>query len=102
MSQPVGLTDSRIVMAEQSNHDVVNQTLSGGDPSPSDVPASTADMTPVGGDAGETKDTATTIRAETGTNAQQGERKTGAAAEPSGQHGKGEDSEQPPSVSGLT
>ncbi|RAH84737.1 hypothetical protein BO86DRAFT_229710 [Aspergillus japonicus CBS 114.51] len=97
MSQPVGLTDSRIVMAEQSNHDVVNQTLSGGDPSPSDVPASTADKTPVGGDAGETKDTATTIRAETGTNAQQGEYQTGAAAESSGQHGKGEDSEQMPS-----
>ncbi|GES64409.1 hypothetical protein ATEIFO6365_0008047900 [Aspergillus terreus] len=59
MSQPVGPTDSRIVMAEQSSHDVVNQTLSGGEPSPSDVPASTNDKTTAGGDVGEIKDTAT-------------------------------------------
>ena len=32
-------TDSRIVMAEQSTHDVVNQARSVGDPSPSDVSA---------------------------------------------------------------
>ncbi|KAK2765682.1 hypothetical protein FQN54_008538 [Arachnomyces sp. PD_36] len=36
------LADSGIVMAEQSNHDVVNQTRSGGDLSPSDVTASTS------------------------------------------------------------
>lgn len=30
-------------MAEQTNHDVVNQTRSGGEPSSSDVPASTND-----------------------------------------------------------
>ncbi|OJJ30650.1 hypothetical protein ASPWEDRAFT_121457 [Aspergillus wentii DTO 134E9] len=64
MSQPVDFTDSRIVMAEQSSHDVVNQTLSGGDPSPSDVPASTNDKTPAGGDVGETKNTATSTHTE--------------------------------------
>ena len=36
-------TESSIVMAEQINRDVVDQTLSGGEPSPSDVPASTND-----------------------------------------------------------
>ncbi|KAL6233667.1 hypothetical protein BDW75DRAFT_214503 [Aspergillus navahoensis] len=40
-------------MAEQNGHDVVNLTLSGGDPSPSDVPASTTDKKPAGGDEGE-------------------------------------------------
>ncbi|KAL4927367.1 uncharacterized protein BDV17DRAFT_266694 [Aspergillus undulatus] len=52
--------DSRIVMAEQNGHDVVNLTLSGGDPSPSDVPASTTDKKPAGGDEGEINTTATT------------------------------------------
>lgn len=37
-------------MAEQSNHDVVNQTRSGGGPSPSDVPASTSSKQDTGGD----------------------------------------------------
>lgn len=37
-------------MAEPNGHDVVNQSLSGGDPSPSDVPASTTDKQPAGGD----------------------------------------------------
>ncbi|THC99536.1 hypothetical protein EYZ11_000996 [Aspergillus tanneri] len=75
MSQPV-LTDSRIVMAEQSSHDVVNQTLSGGDPSPSDVPASTNDKQPAGGDVGEIKHTATTIETETTSSTTQGERRS--------------------------
>ncbi|KAJ5934483.1 ATPase F0 complex subunit F mitochondria [Penicillium verhagenii] len=39
-------------MAEQSSRDVVDQTLSGGEPSPSDVPASTTDKTSAGGDVG--------------------------------------------------
>lgn len=47
-------------MAEQTGHDVVNLTLSGGDPSPSDVPASTTDKKPAGGDEGEINTTATT------------------------------------------
>jgi len=38
-------------MAEQSSHDVVNQTRSGGELSPSDVPASTPDNFTAGGDA---------------------------------------------------
>ncbi|EFW15525.1 hypothetical protein D8B26_002363 [Coccidioides posadasii str. Silveira] len=37
-------------MAEQSSHDVVNQTRSGGDLSPSDVPASKPDKFTTGGD----------------------------------------------------
>ncbi|KAJ5635638.1 uncharacterized protein N7484_008951 [Penicillium longicatenatum] len=47
-------------MAEQNSRDVVDQTLSGGEPSPSDVPASTTDKTSAGEDAGETKNIAPT------------------------------------------
>jgi hypothetical protein len=53
-------TESSIVMAEQSNRDVVDQTLSGGEPSPSDVPASTNDNISAGGDAGKTEHIAMT------------------------------------------
>ncbi|RDW74678.1 uncharacterized protein DSM5745_07340 [Aspergillus mulundensis] len=60
MSQLVVPTDSRIVMAEQNGHDVVNLTLSGGDPSLSDVPASTTDKNTAGGDEGEINTIATT------------------------------------------
>lgn len=42
-------------MAEQSSRDVVDQTLSGGEHSPSDVPASTTDNLSAGGDAGKTE-----------------------------------------------
>lgn len=42
-------------MAEQSSRDVVDQTQSGGEPSPSDVPASTNDKPFAGGDAGKTE-----------------------------------------------
>ena len=61
-------------MAEQSSHDVVNRTLSGGEPSPSDVPASTDDKKPAGGDVGEIQYTATTTTTqnETKANTQQG------------------------------
>ncbi|KAI3221765.1 hypothetical protein DTO027I6_665 [Penicillium roqueforti] len=52
--------ESSIVMAEQSNRDVVDQTLSGGEPSPSDVPASTNDNLSAGGDAGKTEHIAMT------------------------------------------
>lgn len=71
MSQSVGLTDSGIVMAEQNSHDVVNQTLSGGEPSPSDVPASANDKKSAGGDVGEINNTATTTQYESTTNAHQ-------------------------------
>ncbi|KAJ5884614.1 hypothetical protein N7504_012186 [Penicillium tannophilum] len=47
-------------MAEQSSRDVVDQTLSGGEPSPSDVPAKTTDKTSAGEDAEETKHIAPT------------------------------------------
>ncbi|KAL4943896.1 hypothetical protein BDV06DRAFT_234146 [Aspergillus oleicola] len=47
-------------MAEQNGHDVVNLTLSGGDPSPSDVPASITDKKSAGGDEGEINTTTTT------------------------------------------
>jgi large subunit ribosomal protein L30 len=53
-------TESSIVMAEQKNRDVVDQTLSGGEPSPSDVPASTNDNPSAGGDAGKTEHIAMT------------------------------------------
>ncbi|KAL7652966.1 hypothetical protein ACMYSQ_007708 [Aspergillus niger] len=98
MSQPVGLTDSRIVMAEQSSHDVVDQTLSGGEPSPSDVPASTTDKRSAGGDAGEFKDTATTTQPETNASDQQGEQGTG-TTEKSERENKTKDTDQTPSVS---
>lgn len=58
-------------MAEQNSHDVVNQTLSGGEPSPSDVPASTNDKKSAGGDVGEINNTATTTQYESTTNAHQ-------------------------------
>ena len=74
MSQPLDPTDSRIVMAEQSSHDVVNQTRSGGDPSPSDVPASTNDKKPAEGDVGEINHTATTTQSQTTTNTAPSER----------------------------
>ena len=61
MSRSVDHRDSGIVMAEQSSHDVVNQTLSGGEPSPSDVPASTNVKNTAGGDVGETRYTTTTM-----------------------------------------
>lgn len=51
-------------MAEQSSSDVVDQTLSGGEPSPSDVPASTNDKRSAEGDAGETKHIATTSKSQ--------------------------------------
>ncbi|EKV04584.1 hypothetical protein PDIP_86720 [Penicillium digitatum Pd1] len=54
------IQESSIVMAEQSNRDVVDQTLSGGEPSPSDVPASTNDNLSAGGDAGKTEHIAMT------------------------------------------
>lgn len=60
MSRSLTITDSSIVMAEQSSRDVVDQTLSGGEPSPSDVPASTTDKTSAGGDVEVTKHIATT------------------------------------------
>ncbi|KAL2376323.1 hypothetical protein RJZ90_007593 [Blastomyces dermatitidis] len=46
------IRDSSIVMAEQSSHDVVNQTRSGGEISPSDVPANKPDNINAGEDAG--------------------------------------------------
>ncbi|KAJ5545204.1 hypothetical protein N7461_007508 [Penicillium sp. DV-2018c] len=55
MVATIAETEPSIVMAEQSNRDVVDQTLSGGEPSPSDVPASTNDNTSAGGDAGKTE-----------------------------------------------
>jgi hypothetical protein len=47
-------------MAEQISHDVVNQTRSGGEPSPSDVPASKPDKESAGGDVGGRSDNAVT------------------------------------------
>jgi hypothetical protein len=63
-------------MAEQNGHDVVNLTLSGGDPSPSGVPASTTDNKSAGGDKGEINTTATTS-SETKTRVDSESQKTG-------------------------
>lgn len=51
-------------MAEQTSRDVVDQTLSGGEPSLSDVPASTNDKQHAGGDVGEARHIATTSTAQ--------------------------------------
>ena len=99
MSQPVGLTDSRIVMAEQSSHDVVNQTLSGGETSPSDVPASTNDKKPAGGDVGEIKHTATNTQLQTITNAEQGTHDTSSSETYNEKNATGRDTEQSTTVS---
>ncbi|KAJ5703710.1 hypothetical protein N7493_011635 [Penicillium malachiteum] len=64
MAQILTFADSSIVMAEQSSRDVVDQTLSGGEPSPSDVPTSTTDKISAGGDVGETKHIAATSKTE--------------------------------------
>lgn len=65
-------------MAEQSSHDVVKQTLSGGDPSPSDVPASTNDKHTAGGDVGEFNHTASTSQSEITVNTPHDEQRTDA------------------------
>ena len=70
-------TESSIVMAEQINRDVVDQTLSGGESSPSDVPASTNDNLSAGGDAGKTEHIAmTTTSNNSNLNDQQSHEKT--------------------------
>ncbi|KAB8076389.1 hypothetical protein BDV29DRAFT_170150 [Aspergillus leporis] len=84
-------------MAEQTDHDVVNQTLSGGEPSPSDVPASTNDKKSAGGDVGEIKHTATTTittQPETRTDAEQGTQSTGASETIAEKNHIGRDMEQ--------
>ncbi|CAI7596174.1 unnamed protein product [Penicillium crustosum] len=64
-------------MAEQINRDVVDQTLSGGESSPSDVPASTNDNLSAGGDAGKTEHIAmTTTSNNSNLNDQQSHEKT--------------------------
>ncbi|KAJ5674244.1 hypothetical protein N7462_009683 [Penicillium macrosclerotiorum] len=66
----INCADSSIVMAEQSGRDVVDQTLSGGEPSPSDVPASTNDKPSAGGDVGETRHIASTLEPQLSTDQQ--------------------------------
>lgn len=53
---------SHIGMAELSSHDVVNQTRSGGEPSPSDVPASNNDKNTAEGDVGRITNNELTVR----------------------------------------
>jgi hypothetical protein len=90
MSQLVVLTDSRIVMAEQNSHDVVNQPLPGGDPSPSGVPASNTDKKPAGGDEGEIH---TTTLSQTNLKVEQGDQKPNTLL-PTENNDGGQDSEQ--------
>ncbi|KAL2002938.1 hypothetical protein VTN02DRAFT_5471 [Thermoascus thermophilus] len=84
-------------MAEQSSHDVVNQTRSGGEASPSDVPASKPDNKPAGGDAGENKDNAQGEHAENQTNAREQDGKTDSSRAPAenGEAGKPSGSSAP-------
>lgn len=64
-------------MAEKTSHDVVDQTLSGGDPSPSDVPASTTtDKISAGGDVGENTHSISSTQLDPKSNAQHSDRKT--------------------------
>lgn len=95
------LADPSIVMAEQSSHDVVNQTRSGGDASPSDVPASKPDNKPAGGDAGENKDNAQGEHAENQTSAREQDAKTEPSNAPAdnGEVGKASGSSAPVSFS---
>lgn len=88
-------------MAEQSSHDVVNQTRSGGEASPSDVPASKPDNKPAGGDAGENKDNAQVEHAENQTNAREQDGKTDSSRAPAdnGEVGKTSGSSAPVSLS---
>jgi hypothetical protein len=76
--------DSRIGMAEQSRHDVVNQTRSGGDPSPSDVPASKPDKESAGGDVGGSKEDIVITRIKRQTADQLLDEKTSACVLPAG------------------
>lgn len=66
-------------MAEQSSHDVVEKTLSGGDTSSSDVPASNNAKLSAGGDVGEIKDTAKTTQTQTHANDRPADDKTNAS-----------------------
>lgn len=63
-------------MAEQSSHDVVEKTLSGGDTSSSDVPASNNAKLSAGGDVGEIKNTAKTTQTQTHANDRPADGKT--------------------------
>lgn len=58
---------SHVGMAEQTSHDVVNQTRSGGEPSPSDVPASKPDKESAGGDVGGIDNNAVTAQGDSST-----------------------------------
>jgi hypothetical protein len=102
MSQPADLTDSGIVMAEQSSHDVVNQTLSGGEPSPSDVPASTKDNISAGGDVGETQHTTATTQTTTETNDPQSQPEPSASDSSLAKNETENESERPSTVSLYT
>src|SRR5699024_7345912 len=94
-----GFADSSFVMAEQSGHDVVNQTLSGGDPSPSGVPASTNDKISAGGDAGENEYTISSAQTDTNPNAQQSDWKPDTADSPIEPNEAAKDTEHPSAVS---
>lgn len=86
-------------MAEQTSHDVVDQTLSGGDPTPSDVPASTNDKIFAGGDVGENEHTITSTQSETKSNTQHNDWKTDASDSLLERNETGRGTEKPSTVS---
>lgn len=86
-------------MAEKTSHDVVNQTLSGGDPSPSDVPASANDKIFAGGDVGENTHTISSSQPDTQTNPQTTDWKTETSDSPLERHEFGTDAGHSSTVS---
>lgn len=79
-------------MAEKTSHDVVDQTLSGGDPSPSDVPASTTDKISAGGDVGENTNAISPTQSDPKSNAQHSDGKAEPSDSPRGRNDAGKDS----------
>ena len=101
MWQSSDSADSSFVMAEQNNGHVVDQTLSGGDPLPSDVPASTNDKKPAEGDAGEKEYTTSTTQTDTKPNTQQGDWKTDTSDSPIEQNEPAKDTGRSSAVSRI-
>lgn len=78
-------------MAEQSGRDVVDQTLSGGEPSPSGVPASNNDKPSAGGDVGETQHIALTSATQVSTDPKLNDKTRDALGSPVEETGRDKD-----------
>lgn len=78
-------------MAEQSGRDVVDQTLSGGEPSPSGVPASNNDKSSAGGDVRETQHIASASAIHSSTDPNLNDKTTDALGSHAGEAGRDQD-----------